>query len=815
MWLVLIHLNWVGIAFAMEGFQTGGRHLNYQTLLMDAEEAVKEDSVEDQKWRASQATKAKKASQHLNYQTLLMDAEEAVKEDRVADEKWRAAQATEVQDPDEDRLAARAKKAHALRQKHREQQLQHGHIKADKSEQVVLKQKKHPGFQALVHDVEEAEREDREADARWEEEDPEADEEWQTAHALFEKVNQGHAKSINERHEHREVPGYQSHFLKWTKKDPVGFQHLLGDELKIESEEREAEREAIIEEQDDDKMVQKETIHDAQQIAPQKTSRTLSTRKDRQLHKDDIDGAGFHGPAGREERDDKDRVDSGDVKDDSDETLRPPGSAEKARPSQPSTKDEELQNLVKDDELQNLVENEKNLAHEIKEEQKLVHSKLNHKQHGENSGFDGVLKDEKKLIDKLKHEAEVVHGRLHNQHHKSDGFQTLLRDEELAVQRKKEARNKPDVQANPGFQTLLKDEENWIRGRQAALDRSEFLGHGSQQVAGAKYRPLDDMPDTGSAFRSIPNFEWGGKGSFWHTMGRRNKADIDFEDQDVQRMKEAAEHETEIAASSSNPEDLHDASRSFGSNLVHEVGSMSSWGQVKQDPDEDKPAMDMIEQMRAEYCAKRPEGPMNHKDCSKWMFDACKTETSTAGWCDKFRKSLTDYCGKHPEHKYCEGTKDTDGDGILDDIDVFPTDGKEWEDSDGDGVGNNADAFDEDPEKHAPEVAPAPAPALAGPAAPPAVAGEWPGSSNKKAEGVPYPEQGYNEYHRGNLAAHNDKQTWVGDWGGEWPLMDETHQESIDKACADEPDNDWCLRQARVADPSYPKEKGLFDWLFR
>merc|ERR1719217_1898265 len=128
---------------------------------------------------------------------------------------------------------------------------------------------------------------------------------------------------------------------------------------------------------------------------------------------------------------------------------------------------------------------------------------------------------------------------------------------------------------------------------------------------------------------------------------------------------------------------------------------------------------------------------MNHKECSKWMFDACKEETSTAGWCDKYQKDLTKYCVKHPDHKYCKDLKDTDGDGIFDDIDMFPEDIKEWEDSDGDGVGNNADAFDEDPEKHVPEgPAPAPAPALSGPAAGPAEAGDWPGSSNQKAEGV-------------------------------------------------------------------------------
>jgi hypothetical protein len=40
---------------------------------------------------------------------------------------------------------------------------------------------------------------------------------------------------------------------------------------------------------------------------------------------------------------------------------------------------------------------------------------------------------------------------------------------------------------------------------------------------------------------------------------------------------------------------------------------------------------------------------------------------------------------------------DTDGDGVPDDDDAFPTDPAEWQDSDGDGVGDNRDAFPNDP----------------------------------------------------------------------------------------------------------------------
>ena len=42
---------------------------------------------------------------------------------------------------------------------------------------------------------------------------------------------------------------------------------------------------------------------------------------------------------------------------------------------------------------------------------------------------------------------------------------------------------------------------------------------------------------------------------------------------------------------------------------------------------------------------------------------------------------------------------DTDGDGVTDDLDVFPEDANETHDSDGDGVGDNADQFPNDPDE--------------------------------------------------------------------------------------------------------------------
>jgi len=40
--------------------------------------------------------------------------------------------------------------------------------------------------------------------------------------------------------------------------------------------------------------------------------------------------------------------------------------------------------------------------------------------------------------------------------------------------------------------------------------------------------------------------------------------------------------------------------------------------------------------------------------------------------------------------------KDTDGDGVVDSLDAFPTDSSETNDADGDGVGDNADFYPSD-----------------------------------------------------------------------------------------------------------------------
>ena len=50
-----------------------------------------------------------------------------------------------------------------------------------------------------------------------------------------------------------------------------------------------------------------------------------------------------------------------------------------------------------------------------------------------------------------------------------------------------------------------------------------------------------------------------------------------------------------------------------------------------------------------------------------------------------------------PSELDIDGVIDTDGDGVSDSDDAFPTDPEEFVDTDGDGVGDNADAFPDDP----------------------------------------------------------------------------------------------------------------------
>eukprot|EP00746_Dinoflagellata_sp_MGD_P160924 gnl/MRDRNA2_/MRDRNA2_87882_c0_seq1.p1 gnl/MRDRNA2_/MRDRNA2_87882_c0~~gnl/MRDRNA2_/MRDRNA2_87882_c0_seq1.p1 ORF type:complete len:584 (+),score=168.77 gnl/MRDRNA2_/MRDRNA2_87882_c0_seq1:155-1906(+) len=156
---------------------------------------------------------------------------------------------------------------------------------------------------------------------------------------------------------------------------------------------------------------------------------------------------------------------------------------------------------------------------------------------------------------------------------------------------------------------------------------------------------------------------------------------------------------------------------------------------------------------------------------------------------------------------------DRDGDGFLNENDPFPDDAErppsekgdmdgdgipddEDPDKDGDGYDNETDAYPEDPTRwlaDSPYPSPAPAPAaeIVEPAMAPAAPAAAPGMTK---EIVGLPEQGYGEYYRGNLVKYADGENYGDDWRSEWPLMDETHEESVLKACENHPKSGWCMR---------------------
>jgi len=156
---------------------------------------------------------------------------------------------------------------------------------------------------------------------------------------------------------------------------------------------------------------------------------------------------------------------------------------------------------------------------------------------------------------------------------------------------------------------------------------------------------------------------------------------------------------------------------------------------------------------------------------------------------------------------------DRDGDGLLNENDEFPDDpdrppiekgdmdgdgipDDEDPDIDGDGHDNEADAYPKDPTRwlaDSPGPGPAPAPA-AEPAEPPA--GPAPAAAGPAMTKtiVDLPEQGYGEYYRGKLVKYSDGDDFSADWRSEWPLMDETHTESVVKACENHPKSSWCMR---------------------
>jgi hypothetical protein len=88
---------------------------------------------------------------------------------------------------------------------------------------------------------------------------------------------------------------------------------------------------------------------------------------------------------------------------------------------------------------------------------------------------------------------------------------------------------------------------------------------------------------------------------------------------------------------------------------------------------------------------------------SNWSADGatsfteiCITDCNDNGIQDSedIANGSSDDCNQNDIPDECE--PDGDGDGFIDDCDVFPNDPNEWADSDGDGVGDNGDAFPND-----------------------------------------------------------------------------------------------------------------------
>jgi len=131
-----------------------------------------------------------------------------------------------------------------------------------------------------------------------------------------------------------------------------------------------------------------------------------------------------------------------------------------------------------------------------------------------------------------------------------------------------------------------------------------------------------------------------------------------------------------------------------------------------------RPLMSAINAMRAELCWQRPE-LWTHEKCLQFLGLMCATSSTGVGTCRSFRESAEEHCREvegEAEAKICDMLKqlrvvgseheeeeadgedqdakdkaDLDGDGILNDEDLFPHDAKEWGDLDKDGIGDNTD----------------------------------------------------------------------------------------------------------------------------
>jgi hypothetical protein len=229
--------------------------------------------------------------------------------------------------------------------------------------------------------------------------------------------------------------------------------------------------------------------------------------------------------------------------------------------------------------------------------------------------------------------------------------------------------------------------------------------------------------------------------------------------------------------------------------------------------DAKKPMMDSVEVMRTMVCWGRKK-LLEHDDCMAWLVENCKEKTSGDGYCRKFRRYLKSKC-RRGNQKGCDYahqmglqmepaamTKedvtihDEDGDGVQDSEDAFPENPLEQKDTDGDRIGDNFDEWPEDPSRAHPGEKPA-APSPAMPAAPAAPTG-----LSMKVD-VPLPSQGFNE-HSVDYVSHTDGKTMTKDWHREWPMSDESDEETFEDICAQNPHHTWCkLKRSRAARRAY------------
>lgn len=139
---------------------------------------------------------------------------------------------------------------------------------------------------------------------------------------------------------------------------------------------------------------------------------------------------------------------------------------------------------------------------------------------------------------------------------------------------------------------------------------------------------------------------------------------------------------------------------------------------------------------------------------------------------------------------------DRDGDGVPNSEDVFPDNPNESKDTDGDGHGDNEDEFPKNPncftkgepcdqEEDMDGVE--------------ATMPLDPATLTMKLSREGLPEQGY---HGKNVKHGPD--TWVENWQHEWPATDESEEETVERICADNPENEWCR------DLQAKNENGLF-----